>query len=281
MTDFLKVLLAVAPHGKPAIIKGFATALPTCLDYAGIDGVDAVAVFIGQCAEESAGFQTTVEYASGKAYEGRKDLGNTQPGDGARFKGRGLVQLTGRGNYAEFTKEMANGVDYVANPERVAQFPEAAYVADRYWKTRNIGEHIKAGSTLADKCRIATKIVNGGYNGLSVRQALTKAALTALAGYSAPVVAKAAVEALVDPIAALEKAAARERVAARLKGSVAGLASLPVLAAAPTPQATTGLPGWCLGTGIALALAAAFWAFLEIRKHENAARALANAAKEA
>ena len=68
---------------------------------------------------ESGSFRYTKEIASGKAYEWRKDLGNVQAGDGVRFKGRGLIQLTGRANYALASNAL--GVDFVSRPELIEQ----------------------------------------------------------------------------------------------------------------------------------------------------------------
>lgn len=122
-----------------------------------------MAHFIAQLAHESGSFLYAEELADGSAYEGRKDLGNTQPGDGPRFKGRGLIQLTGRANYAEYSR--FTGTDYVANPRLVAQDAFACVdVACWFWKTRNIGPLADA-----DDAKAVTKRINGGYNGLDDR----------------------------------------------------------------------------------------------------------------
>lgn len=95
-----------------------------------LDGLESRKVPINQAAYilatahyESDRFKTLIEYASGKAYEGRKDLGNTQKGDGPRFKGRGYVQITGRRNYLDWSKRL--GVDLVAQPIRAAYIENA------------------------------------------------------------------------------------------------------------------------------------------------------------
>jgi len=130
--------------------------------------------FIAQCAHESDHFQTTREYASGKAYEGRKDLGNTQKGDGERFRGRGLIQLTGRYNYTKASKAL--GEPYVDTPELVERFPAAAIVSGWFWATNGL-------NAIADKDdpKAVCKIVNGGYNGLNSRLAALKDCKSAFA----------------------------------------------------------------------------------------------------
>jgi len=125
-----------------------------------------LAHFLSQCAHESGEFKWVVEFASGKAYEGRKDLGNTQPGDGVRFKGRGYIQLTGRANYQKFSKFC--GEDCVANPDLVAnKYPmmSAAYFFD----SNKLWAICDKGATEND-VKAVTKRVNGGYNGLEDRQ---------------------------------------------------------------------------------------------------------------
>lgn len=119
--------------------------------------------FISQISHETASLLYMEEIADGSNYEGRADLGNTQPGDGKRFKGRGLIQLTGRANYAAYSKDC--GIDYVANPTVIATDPFANVdVACWYWNKRKINQ-------LADKddVKAVTKAVNGGFNGLDDR----------------------------------------------------------------------------------------------------------------
>jgi predicted chitinase len=82
--------------------------------------------FWGQIAQETDQLQTVREYASGAAYEGRADLGNTQPGDGVRFRGRGVIQLTGRVNYARYGTY--RGMNFTADPNNLL-IQNGAYAA--------------------------------------------------------------------------------------------------------------------------------------------------------
>lgn len=125
-----------------------------------------LAHFMAQCAHESGNFKWSTELATGKAYEGRKDLGNTQPGDGVRYKGRGYIQLTGRANYEKFSEFC--GEDCVANPELVAtKYPmlSAAYFFQKtkLWAICDQG----ASEEVVTK---VSKRVNGGTNGLEDRK---------------------------------------------------------------------------------------------------------------
>lgn len=125
-----------------------------------------LAHFMGQCAHESGGFIYMEEIASGAAYEGRADLGNTQPGDGKRYKGRGPIQLTGRANYRTFGRRL--GFDFEQHPEMVS-FPSVGLLcAVAYWDSR--GLNAKAD---ADDLNGITRAINGGTNGLEDRIART------------------------------------------------------------------------------------------------------------
>lgn len=141
-----------------------ANLIQACLSN-GITDPKEIAMFLAQCAHESGNFKYSAEIASGKAYEGRKDLGNTQPGDGQRFKGRGYLQVTGRANYAAFAKR--SGIDVLSNPDIIAKDPKMAAMASVDWwmnnsRARKAGQ---AGDILA-----ASKAVNGGTNGLDDRK---------------------------------------------------------------------------------------------------------------
>lgn len=138
-----------------------------------------IAHFLGQTCEESAGFSTTVEFASGEEYEGKKDLGNTHPGDGPRYKGRGLIQLTGRANYREYGKAL--GIDLEGDPERAAEPALSLRIACEYWKRHDL-------NALCDKddIREITKRINGGLNGLEARTRYTDKAKAVLEGSGGP-----------------------------------------------------------------------------------------------
>jgi N-acetylmuramoyl-L-alanine amidase len=141
--------------------------------------------FLAQVGHESGGLFYTEELASGKAYEGRNDLGNTHEGDGPRYKGRGLIQITGRSNYGALAK--AFGIDLIAYPEKLGgknsgvctdeQMLYAALSAGWFWNSRSL-------NTLADgidihkpideetnmrQFKLITRRINGGYNGLQDR----------------------------------------------------------------------------------------------------------------
>ena len=99
---------------------------------------DRQAAFLAQVGHESGQLRYSEEIASGKAYEGRKDLGNTNPGDGVKFKGRGLIQVTGRANYKIFNEWLHKNnyltinQSIIDNPEIVSLNPEIA-VLSAFW----------------------------------------------------------------------------------------------------------------------------------------------------
>jgi len=128
------------------------------------------AAFLAQIAHESGELRYVEELASGSAYEGRDDLGNLYTGDGIRYKGRGLIQLTGRHNYEECGEALE--LDLVGCPELLEEPINACRSAAWFWHSRGLND-------LADKqdfLRI-TKRINGGTNGWHERQKYYQRAL--------------------------------------------------------------------------------------------------------
>lgn len=103
------------------------------------------------------------EYGSGEEYEGRTDLGNTQPGDGPRYKGRGYIQITGRYNYRTFGGYI--GEDLEGNPPLAEQPPIAAKVAIQYWN-----RIVRPSTSDFSNTPHVTRLINGGLNGEADRE---------------------------------------------------------------------------------------------------------------
>ena len=156
----------------------------TCDKY-GINTPARQLCFLAQVGHESAGLFYTEELASGDAYENRKDLGNTQPGDGRKYKGRGLIQITGRNNYKTIGDSF--GIDFINNPTLLGaknanlcspdQLKYAAMSAGWFWNSRKLNDiadkidikkPIDQGDNLTHYIEM-TKKINGGTNGLADR----------------------------------------------------------------------------------------------------------------
>ena len=139
--------------------------------------------FLAQAAHETAGFRTLTEYGStryfNRRYGHRRDLGNRQYGDGARFRGRGIFQLTGRNNYRRYGRIV--GIDLEARP-LWAKRPEISLkIACEYWRRNDLNR-------LADRNDIVaiTRRINGGRNGLRGRQRYFRRALSIWASDAEP-----------------------------------------------------------------------------------------------
>ena len=175
----------LAKHAAPRIVAGIVDNQASIVA-GGIDTPLRLCHFLAQLAHESAHFQVTREFASGEAYEGREDLGNVEAGDGTRYRGRGLIQTTGRENYRRATTAIRAlnlaAPDFEKNPTRLEEFPWALLAGVTYWRSRKI-------NVPADRDDIVrvTKLVNGGKRGLADRQRyLDKAKAIWLADDQAP-----------------------------------------------------------------------------------------------
>lgn len=184
------ILKAIAPGSKKSNYKylpGLALWMNRWLPEFNIDTKGEVCHMLAQLAHESDSFNALEEYASGKAYEGRLDLGNRVKGDGIKFKGRGPLQVTGRLNYSLMGVKAGAPLKFINNPELLATPEWGVWSACIFWTERGLLDV----SNMPDSARIPTKIkdkdtekyiivmlepivfisrkVNGGVNGLSER----------------------------------------------------------------------------------------------------------------
>ncbi len=166
----------------------------TALDTAGVTDINERAMFMAQMSHESGGFTrltenlnykparllaifpkkfTSLEDAQAvvgggqsaiaeRIYGNRKTLGNVHPGDGFRFRGRGIVQLTGRSNYRQAGQ--AIGIDLEASPDKAAELEVAVKAALWFWQSRNISSPAQKGDV-----EKVTRLINGGTIGLAER----------------------------------------------------------------------------------------------------------------
>lgn len=155
----------------------FLDPLNRAMDEFGIDTSARQAAFLAQIAHESGSLRYVAELASGDAYEGRKDLGNIVPGDGQRYKGRGLIQITGRYNYRDCSAALYGEPQHLLDRPEILELPDAACrSAAWFWLSRRLNEAADKG----DIERI-TRRINGGINGIKERTVYYDRALQVLA----------------------------------------------------------------------------------------------------
>lgn len=171
-------LKAIVPKIKEVNLDIYIPLLNELLPKYEINTNERLACFIAQLAHESGSFNYVKEIADGSAYEGRKDLGNIKPGDGKKYKGRGLIQITGYFNYKAVSKSFFGDERLLTNPEILEQPRYALQSALWYWKSRNLNKiadyddkfiKIFKGKRY-NKFEWLTLLINGGQNGIVERK---------------------------------------------------------------------------------------------------------------
>lgn len=188
--DLLR-LKAIMPNAGPNTAK-FLVPLASAMEEFDIGTPARQAAFLAQVAHESGELRFVLEGASGEAYEGNVHLGNVHAGDGPRFKGRGLIQITGRKNYQ--LCGAALGLDLISEPELLEEPVNACRSAAWFWTegaglnlSRRAREHgVKENCNLNDLADVGdfegiTLAINGGLNGHPDRLAHFERAQGALA----------------------------------------------------------------------------------------------------
>lgn len=174
------LLIAVAGQNTPLLAPLAEWMNRTCPSF-GIDSPQEYCHFIAQACHETDHFRTLLEYASGTAMEGRLDLGNTQPGDGPRFKGRGIFQTTGRSNYLRLGIRAGSRDLFLRDPTLLEQPRYAVWSACVFWDERRLNDAANHADTDRLKKKLRGEVlevspveyisltINGGRNGLAQR----------------------------------------------------------------------------------------------------------------
>ncbi|MER3433383.1 MAG: hypothetical protein C4288_08125 [Leptolyngbya sp. ERB_1_1] len=156
-------LLEIAPYADRAQVTSLLPHLLLTMAEYEISTRLRQAHFLAQLIHESGSFHYLEEIDPGDYLEGRTDLGNTQPGDGCRFKGRGLIQITGRSNYLACGQAL--GIDLMQAPTRLAEYDLACLSAGWFWSKHQINQFADR-----DDLEMVTRTINGGMNGFEERQ---------------------------------------------------------------------------------------------------------------
>lgn len=160
-------------QSQDTIMNAIGPVLATAIAVHGMNAPLRTAHFLAQTCHESMEFSQVEEIGDGSEFEGRLDLGNTHPGDGPRYKGRGLIQLTGRTNYRRYST--LPKLDLVSNPELAADPVTSLDLAGRFWNDHRLSELADLDDTLS-----ISFLVNGGFNGIAGRRERLERAKRAL-----------------------------------------------------------------------------------------------------
>lgn len=190
ITITVDILKAIAPRSKKtkyALLSPLAGSMNYWFPVFGIDTTEEVRHFLAQAAHETDSFNTLTEYGSigkpaGSAYEGRKDLGNIHPGDGIKYKGRGVFQTTGLINYRRLdTIDGHYPVSFELNPELLGEPRYAVWSACVFWNDRHLSDiamqpddrmfYSKLLKRELTPIEYITLRINGRQNGIEQRKA--------------------------------------------------------------------------------------------------------------
>jgi putative chitinase len=164
--DFKIIFPLLGDKRSETLYPWFNDALWDILDSrSGMTKCHVIAAFSAQIGHESVGLSTFEEFASGEAYEGRcKQLGNCNPGDGVKYKGRGAIQVTGRSNYQKVSDYLNE--DFINKPDMLVMPSYGFKASVWYWVKNNLNQYCTG--TTNDFVEL-TKRINGGVNGLEDR----------------------------------------------------------------------------------------------------------------